>query len=240
MWNVEKKRSGSFKRGKRSGNEQQLITMWGDKDRKADGEEDERWRRGARWASCGEVEAEAAVSVLKKPPWDLWTASIIQKLWIMGQLAEVGEQMRDRQFLQEDQSERFKVPQAARRVYTPHRSPDASEPERSMKTWENGASCRRTTLLVSRRAGRWRSPTWLSTAERAERSSTRGFKLIFSIKSLENSPEPQLRGARKEQKTFLKTFFRVNPSQFLSQSSQIFHVSLKNCTGSSIKSKING
>lgn len=64
-------------------------------DRKADGEEDERRRRRARWASCGEVEDKTAVSVPKKPSGDLWTASIIQKLWIMGQLAEVGDQRQE-------------------------------------------------------------------------------------------------------------------------------------------------
>lgn len=43
----------------------------------------------------------------------------------MGQLAEVGEQMRERPFLQEDQSERFKAPQAARRGSPPPPPPAA-------------------------------------------------------------------------------------------------------------------
>lgn len=68
----------------------------------------------------------------------------------MGQLAEVGDQMRETQFLQENQSERFNDQQAGR-VYALNQSTDASEPERSMKTWENRASCRWTTLLVSHR-----------------------------------------------------------------------------------------
>lgn len=68
----------------------------------------------------------------------------------MGQLAEVGDQMRETQFLQENQSERFNDQQAGR-VYAPNQSTDASEPERSMKTWENRASCSWTTLLVSHR-----------------------------------------------------------------------------------------